>query len=121
VCWSGSSRIIAGIYSVASHVGRGGWTWYTGSAAWLYRAGITAILGSCLQGAFLLLPPCIRKAWPRFEIVPARYEIAVGNPNCVNRRVACPRVPVACLREFVGRAEKLRYGRWRTEPAGYVA
>jgi hypothetical protein len=68
VCWSGSSRITADIYSVALHVGRGGWTLYTGSAGWPDRAGIEAILGSRrLQGAFLLLPPCIRKASPRFR------------------------------------------------------
>jgi cyclic beta-1,2-glucan synthetase len=85
--------VAADIYSVAPHVGRGGWTWYTGSAGWLYRAGIEAILGFRLQGAFLLLAPCIPKAWPRFEIVfkyhSARYEISVENPAGVSRGVAC--------------------------------
>ena len=84
--------VAADVYSVAPHVGRGGWTWYTGSAAWLYRAGIEAILGFRLQGAFLCLAPCIPKAWPRFEIVfkyrSARYEIAVENPDGVSRGVA---------------------------------
>jgi cyclic beta-1,2-glucan synthetase len=84
--------VAADVYSVAPHVGRGGWTWYTGSAGWLYRAGIEAILGFRLQGAFLLLAPCIPKAWPRFEIVfkyrSARYEITVENPNGVSRGVA---------------------------------
>jgi cyclic beta-1,2-glucan synthetase len=82
----------ADVYSVAPHVGRGGWTWYTGSAAWLYRAGIEAILGFRLQGAVLCLAPCIPRAWPRFEIVfkyrSARYEIAVENPDGVCRGVA---------------------------------
>jgi cyclic beta-1,2-glucan synthetase len=80
------------VYSVAPHVGRGGWTWYTGSAGWLYRAGLEAILGFRLQGEFLLLDPCIPKAWPGFEIVyqhrSARYEIAVENPQGVCRGVA---------------------------------
>ena len=84
--------VAADVYSVAPHVGRGGWTWYTGSAGWLYRAGIEAILGLRLEGAFLLLAPCIPREWPRFEIVvnyrSARYEIAVENPNAVCRGVA---------------------------------
>jgi cyclic beta-1,2-glucan synthetase len=84
--------VAADVYSVAPHVGRGGWTWYTGSAGWLYRAGIEAILGFRLQGAFLRLAPCIPKAWPRFEIAfryrSARYEIAVDNPRGVNRGIA---------------------------------
>ena len=84
--------VAADVYSVAPHVGRGGWTWYTGSAGWLYRAGIEAILGFRLQGACLCLAPCIPKSWPRFEIVfkyrSARYEIAVENPNGVCRGVA---------------------------------
>ena len=84
--------VAADVYSVAPHVGRGGWTWYTGAAGWMYRAGIEGILGFRLQGAFLLLAPCIPKAWPRFEIVfryrSARYEIAVENPHGVSRGVA---------------------------------
>jgi cyclic beta-1,2-glucan synthetase len=84
--------VAADVYSVAPHAGRGGWTWYTGTAGCLYRAGIEGILGLRLQGAFLLLAPCIPKAWPRFEIVfkyrSARYEIAVENPHGVSRGVA---------------------------------
>jgi cyclic beta-1,2-glucan synthetase len=80
--------VAADVYSVSPHVGRGGWTWYTGSAGWMYRAGIESILGLRLQGAFLLLAPCIPKQWPRFEIVfhyaSTRYEIAVENPYGVN-------------------------------------
>jgi len=84
--------VAADVYSVAPHVGRGGWTWYTGSAGWLYRVGIEAILGARLRGAFLLVDPCIPKAWPQFEIVfrhrSARYEITVENPRGVNRGVS---------------------------------
>jgi cyclic beta-1,2-glucan synthetase len=82
----------ADVYSVAPHAGRGGWTWYTGSAGWLYRAGIEAILGFRVQGAFLQLAPCIPGDWPRFEIVfryrSARYDIAVENPHGVSSGVA---------------------------------
>jgi cyclic beta-1,2-glucan synthetase len=84
--------VAADVYSVAPHAGRGGWTWYTGTAGCLYRAGLEGILGFRLQGAFLLLAPCIPKAWPRFEIVfkyrSARYEIAVENPDGVSCGVA---------------------------------
>ena len=84
--------VAADVYSVAPHLGRGGWTWYTGSAGWLYRAGLEAILGVRRAGKLLLLDPCIPKTWPGFEIVlqhgSARYEIAVDNPRGVNRGVA---------------------------------
>src|SRR5499426_4876614 len=50
----------ADVYAAASHVGRGGWTWYTGSAGWMYRAGVEWILGFRLRGNFLHLDPCIR-------------------------------------------------------------
>src|SRR5271165_1026213 len=81
----------ADVYSEPPHVGRGGWTWYTGSAGWMYRAGIESILGLRLQGAFLFLAPSIPKHWPRFEIVfqfaSTRYEIAVENPRGVSRGI----------------------------------
>jgi cyclic beta-1,2-glucan synthetase len=83
--------VAADVYSVVPHVGRGGWTWYTGSAGWLYRAGIEAILGFHLQGRHLLLAPCIPNEWPHFEISfryrSARYEIVVRNPDGVSSGV----------------------------------
>jgi cyclic beta-1,2-glucan synthetase len=73
------------------HVGRGGWTWYTGSAGWMYRAGLEWILGFRLRGQTLLLDPCIPGKWPGFEISyrygATRYEIAVENPRGVSRGV----------------------------------
>ena len=86
----------ADVYSVAPHVGRGGWTWYTGSVGWLYRAGLEAILGFRVQGETLAIDPCIPQAWPGYEITflyrgartdITRYEIAVENPRRVSRRV----------------------------------
>jgi len=81
----------ADIYSTAPHIGRGGWTWYTGSGGWMYRVGLESILGFRLQGATLLIDPCVPKAWPGFEIAfryrSARYEIAIENPNGVSRGV----------------------------------
>jgi cyclic beta-1,2-glucan synthetase len=58
--------VAADIYSVAPHIGRGGWTWYTGSAAWMYRAGVEGILGIRRQGRRLLVDPCIPAEWPGF-------------------------------------------------------
>ncbi|MBK5356084.1 glycosyl transferase [Pseudomonas sp. TH41] len=59
--------IAADVYSVAPHIGRGGWTWYTGSAGWMYRAGVEGILGLRREGAFLVVNPCIPRHWPGFD------------------------------------------------------
>jgi cyclic beta-1,2-glucan synthetase len=84
--------VCADIYAAPPHVGRGGWTWYTGSAGWMYRASVEWILGFHVKGATLLLDPCVPRAWPSFEIAfryrTARYEITVENPNGVNRGIA---------------------------------
>jgi cyclic beta-1,2-glucan synthetase len=84
--------VCADVYAEPPHVGRGGWTWYTGSAAWLYRAGLESILGFRVRGETLHLDPCVPRAWRRFDIVfryhSARYEIAVENPGGVARGIA---------------------------------
>ena len=71
--------VAADVYANPRHVGRGGWTWYTGSAGWMQRAGIESILGLRLRGEVLHLDPCIPKAWPSFEMMvryrSARYKI----------------------------------------------
>jgi cyclic beta-1,2-glucan synthetase len=83
--------IAADVYSVAPHTGRGGWTWYTGSAGWMYRAGLERILGLRIEAGSLLLDPCIPKAWPGFGIVyrhrTSIYDIHVENLRGVNRGV----------------------------------
>jgi cyclic beta-1,2-glucan synthetase len=82
----------ADVYAEYPHVGRGGWTWYTGSAGWMYRAGLESLLGFRLRGAVLHLDPCIPRAWPRFEIAfryhASRYEITVENPRGVTRGIS---------------------------------
>jgi cyclic beta-1,2-glucan synthetase len=84
--------VAADIYSVPPHVGRGGWTWYTGSAGWAYRAGLEWILGFRRQGSSFLVSPCIPKQWPRVEIVykyhSTRYEIQIENPRGVSSGIA---------------------------------
>jgi cyclic beta-1,2-glucan synthetase len=86
----------ADLYSEPPHVGRGGWTWYTGSAGWTYRVALESLLGFRLQGANLALDPCIPRRWPSFEITfrygAARYEIAVENPRGVCRGVLAIRL-----------------------------
>ncbi len=81
----------ADIYSAPAYVGRGGWTWYTGSAGWMYRAGLEWILGFRLRGEGLCIDPCVPKAWPGFEITyrhrSAGYDIVVENPEGVSRGV----------------------------------
>jgi len=80
--------VAADVYSMPPHVGRGGWTWYTGSAGWMYRAGIENIIGLRLQAGHLHLDPCIPKAWPSFQATlrhqSSMYEILVENPDGVS-------------------------------------
>jgi cyclic beta-1,2-glucan synthetase len=84
--------VAADIYSVAPHVGRGGWTWYTGSAGWMYRAGLEWMLGFRVRAGKLQISPCIPADWSGFEINfkhgSARYEIRVENPQRVSSGVA---------------------------------
>jgi cyclic beta-1,2-glucan synthetase len=84
--------VSADVYSVAPHVGRGGWTWYTGSAGWMYRAGLESILGLTVERATLRLDPCIPRAWRDFEIAfrhqTTRYEVSVENHAGVCRGIA---------------------------------
>lgn len=77
--------IAADVYSVLPHIGRGGWTWYTGAAGWMYRAGIEGILGINREGASLVIKPCIPADWPEFnatiKIASTFYKISVENPS----------------------------------------
>ena len=79
--------VAADIYSATSHLGHGGWTWYTGSAAWLYRAGLEGILGVRHKGASLFLDPCIPDSWPGFQVElrrgATRFNIRIDNPDGV--------------------------------------
>jgi cyclic beta-1,2-glucan synthetase len=65
-------------------VGRGGWTWYTGAAGWLYRAGLESILGFHKRGSELRIDPCIPRDWKGFELSyrhgSSLYRVVVSNP-----------------------------------------
>ncbi len=85
--------VVAGdIHAGAPNVGRGGWSWYTGSAGWMYRAGLEHMLGLRRRGATFMLDPCIPASWPAYEIswrfLRSRYDITVSNPNRRCRGVA---------------------------------
>jgi cyclic beta-1,2-glucan synthetase len=75
------------IYSCPPWVGRGGWTLYTGAAAWMWRLGIEAILGLRLEDGHLRIDPCIPPEWERFEAWvrtgEQRLHIVVENPERV--------------------------------------
>jgi len=83
--------IAADIYSMSPHTGIGGWTGYTGSAGWMYRLGLEAILGVSRVGNTLKINPCIPKDWPGFiinyQFGTTRYLISVKNPNGVNQGI----------------------------------
>jgi cyclic beta-1,2-glucan synthetase len=76
--------VAADVYSVAPHVGRGGWTWYTGAAGWMYRAGLESVLGVRMQGNTLHLAPCLPPSWPHAEVTlrhgSSCYQISIENP-----------------------------------------
>ena len=85
--------VVAGdVHTHPAHAGRGGWTWYTGSAGWMYRAGLESILGLRRRGSSFEMDPCIPSSWPDYAIAwrfgRTRYEITVENPESRCRGVA---------------------------------
>ena len=84
--------VLAGdVYGRGDLAGRGGWTWYTGSAGWMYRVGLEEILGFRKQGNTLRIDPCIPPTWERFDLTyrhgTSTYRVAVENPDRVDRGV----------------------------------
>jgi len=79
--------VAADVYSTPPHEGRGGWTWYTGSAGWMYRAGVEGILGLTRKGDRLCLNPCLPKNWPEVTVSltlgDARYAVTILNPDAI--------------------------------------
>jgi cyclic beta-1,2-glucan synthetase len=87
--------VAADVYAVHPHVGRGGWTWYTGAASWYYNVSVRNVLGirteACDGVRCLVIDPCVPKSWKSFSATlrcgASVYEITVGNPRGVNRGV----------------------------------
>lgn len=87
--------VAADVYSAPPHAGRGGWTWYTGSAGWMYRAGLEGIVGLTRKGDTLCLNPCLPPCWPELTLTitlgAARYTVSIVNPDATGKgiRSAC--------------------------------
>ncbi|HVK14203.1 MAG TPA: glycosyl hydrolase family 65 protein, partial [Gemmataceae bacterium] len=83
--------VCADVYGAPPHTGRGGWSWYTGSASWLYRVALDAILGLRPAGHTLRLEPCVPRHWPGYEINyryhSTTYRVRVENPSGTGRGV----------------------------------
>ncbi|MBQ1351219.1 MAG: hypothetical protein IIY71_00660 [Oscillospiraceae bacterium] len=77
--------IAADVYSNPDHMGRGGWSWYTGAAGWYYRAAMEELLGIRVENGMLSVTPRLPKAWDGFE---ARWKTAAGSWEIVVRRAA---------------------------------
>jgi cyclic beta-1,2-glucan synthetase len=76
--------VAADVYIAPGQLGRGGWTWYTGSASWMYRVGLEGILGFSKRGNRLSVSPCVPPEWPEFTVEyrygRSVYVIVVKNP-----------------------------------------
>ncbi len=76
--------VAADVYTATGHLGRGGWTWYTGSASWMYRVGLESILGLTERGETLQFEPAVPADWPEFSVLyrhgRSTYSIVVRDP-----------------------------------------
>ncbi len=86
--------IAADVYGAEPHIGRGGWTWYTGSAGWIYKVAIESILGlSIKRGDTIVIQPCIPDEWEGYEIIyrdpvcDSIYHITIQNPNQCSAKI----------------------------------
>ena len=84
--------IAADIYGASNLAGRGGWTWYTGSASWYYNAGIEYILGLKIKEGYITIEPCIPKEWKEYQMhykwKDSIYHITVKHPNGKNTGIS---------------------------------
>ena len=94
------------VYSMPPNTGRGGWTWYSGSAAWMYRTAVEHILGIRFSGDKLFVEPVIPKRWPKFEVTirhrSATYAITVDNTARRNSGVSRATVDGAVILASLG-------------------
>jgi cellobiose phosphorylase len=85
--------VAADVYAVAPHVGRGGWSWYTGSAGWMYRLIVESLLGLRREGACLRIAPVLPTDWPSFKLDyryrDTHYHITVLQANDADEDNSC--------------------------------
>jgi cyclic beta-1,2-glucan synthetase len=91
--YKGEPYVLAGdVYANSAHPGRAGWTWYTGAAGWMHRAGLESILGFRRKGSVFEIDPCIPSTWDKYSISwrlgTTRYEMSVANPQRRCRGIA---------------------------------
>jgi cellobiose phosphorylase len=89
--------VAADVYALAPHIGRGGWTWYTGSAGWMYRLIVESLLGVTLEGDRLCFAPCLPAGWAaftmRYRYGETMYGIAVRQgPDSAGATIGAARV-----------------------------
>jgi N,N'-diacetylchitobiose phosphorylase len=95
--------VAADVYGAPPHIGRGGWTWYTGSAGWMLRVTLESLLGFGIEaGKWLTLSPRVPDSWPGFTLRHRRpdgtvYEIEVVNPAGSAERVVAARLDGVAL------------------------
>jgi len=115
--------VAADVYGEPPHVGRGGWSWYTGSAGWMYRVALESVLGlRVVNGDVLLIRPCVPDRWPQFKIsfrlpgATTRYDLTVRNPHAAARAVIAASVDGAAagICDGVARIPLARDGRVHT-------
>jgi cyclic beta-1,2-glucan synthetase len=75
--------VAADVYTVAPHTGRGGWTWYTGSAGWLYRLVLESLIGLRIESGKLHFVPCVPAEWKEFKV---RYRYRETHYSIVVRQ-----------------------------------
>jgi cyclic beta-1,2-glucan synthetase len=84
--------LAADVYRLDGHIGRGGWTWYTGSASWMYRVWIEEVFGLTVRGERLTINPVLPSSWKQVSVTYRRekavYEITIENPKGVGKGVA---------------------------------
>jgi cyclic beta-1,2-glucan synthetase len=84
--------VAADVYTTPGNLGRGGWTWYTGSASWMYRVGLEELVGFRKAGDTLHLEPCVPGDWPELQVDyrfgGATYAIVVERPGLIRARGA---------------------------------
>ena len=99
--------IPADIYGANNLAGQGGWTWYTGSSSWYYKAGIENIMGLKIKKGYITIEPCIPKDWKEYQIQykwkESIYNIKVKNPNSKNTGIT----KIICNNEEVENKIKL--------------
>jgi cyclic beta-1,2-glucan synthetase len=128
--------LAADIGAVAPHAGQGGWTWYTGSAAWTWRLAVEGILGLRLRGGRLRIEPCVPPTWDHFQAqvqgpggtltiaVELSSEIAPGRPEIVVNGVPYEGSDVAFPSDGSTRSVHVRIGRQAvdtSQPVGMSA